>query len=61
MSVEIIAVMDDEGTVSISYSGEVYLLLALARRIMLDADDMLLTATEDDDDDDEPIKVGFTQ
>jgi hypothetical protein len=57
MSVRIEAEIDDEGNVSISYEGEVYLICTLARRIQIDADNMLMDATADD----EETNPGFTQ
>jgi hypothetical protein len=63
MTARIEADIDDEGNVSVAYEGQIYLLCALARRIQIDADNMLMEATEDIDDDegeDDNFKVGFT-
>jgi hypothetical protein len=59
MTARIEAVIDDEGIIEVSYEGAVYLLCVLARRIQLDADDMLMAASDDDEDDN--FQPGFTQ
>ena len=64
MTARIEADIDEEGNVSVAYEGQIYLLCALARRIQIDADNMLMDATEDTDDDEDDssnFNPGFTQ
>ena len=64
MTASIQALIDEDGNVSVTYEGQIYLLCALARRIQIDADNMLIDATEDPDDDEgefDNFNPGFTQ